>query len=215
MTKTSEAISKKGRDRRDFLKMAALSAPAAVAAAGAMGAEAEAATPDLTSQTMQDTEHTRAERSPGPGPAAGRQADGEARGGQHGYKGGRIDTDDTGDAEEEEDLEGDAYRRADEGDDGLGHTGPFHSLGDEARQPVDDLNAYHQQQDGEGELGRVFHDHFGELAHPAGQFSGVDIHGLSVGWRKNRKDFRSGSRKLRKKAGRGLPSPGRASAGAV
>ena len=60
MTKTKEAISKKGKDRRDFLKMAALTAPAAAVAAGTMGAEAEAATPDLASETIQDTAHTRA-----------------------------------------------------------------------------------------------------------------------------------------------------------
>ncbi|WP_075997333.1 twin-arginine translocation pathway signal protein [Salaquimonas pukyongi] len=60
MSKSSEAISEKGKGRRDFLKMAALSAPAAVAAAGTMGAEARAAVPDPASETIQDTEHTRA-----------------------------------------------------------------------------------------------------------------------------------------------------------
>lgn len=49
-----------GTSRRDFLKLAGTAAPAAVAVA-AGGATAAAAEPvDLTSQTMQDTEHTRA-----------------------------------------------------------------------------------------------------------------------------------------------------------
>ncbi len=48
-----------GADRRDFLKLAAVSAPVALAATAAGGA-AEAAEPDLTSEKMQDTAHTRA-----------------------------------------------------------------------------------------------------------------------------------------------------------
>lgn len=48
-----------GTDRRDFLKLAALSAPVAVAATAA-GTAAQAAEPDLMSEKMQDTAHTRA-----------------------------------------------------------------------------------------------------------------------------------------------------------
>ncbi|GAA0775832.1 twin-arginine translocation pathway signal protein [Roseibium denhamense] len=48
-----------GADRRNFLKLAALSAPLA-AAATAVGTAAQAAEPDLTSEKMQDTAHTRA-----------------------------------------------------------------------------------------------------------------------------------------------------------
>ncbi|MFK7745190.1 MAG: twin-arginine translocation signal domain-containing protein [Roseobacter sp.] len=46
--------------RRDFLKMAGTAAPVAVAAVAAGTSTAEAAEPDLTSETMQDTAHTRA-----------------------------------------------------------------------------------------------------------------------------------------------------------
>ncbi|MCB1385627.1 MAG: twin-arginine translocation pathway signal protein [Nitratireductor sp.] len=47
--------------RRDFLKMAALSAPAAIAAASAAGTgRAEAAAPDPASDRIQDTAHIRA-----------------------------------------------------------------------------------------------------------------------------------------------------------
>ena len=55
--KTEEATS-----RRDFLKLAATSAPAAAVAvaATATGTAAQAETPDLTSDRMQDTAHTRA-----------------------------------------------------------------------------------------------------------------------------------------------------------
>lgn len=49
-----------GSSRRDFLKLATASAPAVVAAAALTGTEAEAATPDLSSDKMQDTAHTRA-----------------------------------------------------------------------------------------------------------------------------------------------------------
>lgn len=53
--KTEEAAS-----RRDFLKLASVSAPAAVASATLGGTAAEASTPDLSSDKMQDTAHTRA-----------------------------------------------------------------------------------------------------------------------------------------------------------
>lgn len=46
--------------RRDFLKLAGTVAPAAVAAVAAGGTAAEAAEPDLSSDKMQDTAHTRA-----------------------------------------------------------------------------------------------------------------------------------------------------------
>ncbi len=47
--------------RRDFLKLASTAAPlAAVAVATSTGTEAQAAEPDLTSNKMQDTAHTRA-----------------------------------------------------------------------------------------------------------------------------------------------------------
>ncbi|MGJ8624269.1 MAG: twin-arginine translocation pathway signal protein [Yoonia sp.] len=50
-----------GKSRRDFLKLAGTAAPAAAMAAAAVGATQAAADPvDLSSQTMQDTEHTRA-----------------------------------------------------------------------------------------------------------------------------------------------------------
>ena len=54
MTQKSE-----GASRRDFLKLAGTAAPAAALAA-ASGTAAEAAEPDLTSNKMQDTAHTRA-----------------------------------------------------------------------------------------------------------------------------------------------------------
>ncbi|WP_305971103.1 MULTISPECIES: twin-arginine translocation signal domain-containing protein [unclassified Mameliella] len=47
--------------RRNFLKLASVSAPAAaVAIASGQAAEAGPAEPDLTSEKMQDTAHTRA-----------------------------------------------------------------------------------------------------------------------------------------------------------
>lgn len=49
-----------GKSRRDFLKLAATSAPAVVVAGTVTGGKAEAAEPDLTSDRMQDTAHTRA-----------------------------------------------------------------------------------------------------------------------------------------------------------
>ena len=57
MTKKNEEAT----SRRDFLKLAATSAPAAaVAVVATGGTAAEAAAPDLTSEKMQDTAHTRA-----------------------------------------------------------------------------------------------------------------------------------------------------------
>ncbi len=53
--KTKEATS-----RRDFLKLAATTAPAAAVAVATTGGTAEAAEPDLSSDKMQDTAHTRA-----------------------------------------------------------------------------------------------------------------------------------------------------------
>ncbi len=49
-----------GKSRRDFLKLAATGAPAVVVASAVTGGSAEAAEPDLTSDRMQDTAHTRA-----------------------------------------------------------------------------------------------------------------------------------------------------------
>ncbi|MFA3916555.1 twin-arginine translocation pathway signal protein [Ruegeria hyattellae] len=48
-----------GASRRDFLKLATTAAPIA-AVAVATGAQAEAAEPDPSKETMQDTAHTRA-----------------------------------------------------------------------------------------------------------------------------------------------------------
>ena len=56
MTKKTESDT----SRRDFLKLAGTAAPAAVAAAAVTGGAAEAAEPDLSSDKMQDTAHTRA-----------------------------------------------------------------------------------------------------------------------------------------------------------
>lgn len=49
-----------GKSRRDFLKLAGTSAPLAAAIAVTSGTIAQAADPDLSSDTMQDTLHTRA-----------------------------------------------------------------------------------------------------------------------------------------------------------
>ena len=49
-----------GTSRRDFLKMAATGAPAVAVATAAATGTAEAAEPDLASDKMQDTAHTRA-----------------------------------------------------------------------------------------------------------------------------------------------------------
>ncbi|MCV0424575.1 MAG: twin-arginine translocation pathway signal protein [Roseibium sp.] len=59
MKRHEKAEPKEGAGRRDFLKLAALSAPAAVAATAAAGT-AEATEVDPTSTKMQDTAHTRA-----------------------------------------------------------------------------------------------------------------------------------------------------------
>lgn len=48
------------KSRRDFLKLAGTAAPAAAVAVAAGGSGAEASEPDLASNQMQDTEHTRA-----------------------------------------------------------------------------------------------------------------------------------------------------------
>ncbi len=47
-------------NRRDFLKFAGTAAPAAAVAVAVGGTPAEAAEPDLGSDKMQDTAHTRA-----------------------------------------------------------------------------------------------------------------------------------------------------------
>lgn len=49
-----------GASRRDFLKLAGTTAPVAAVAVAAGGTTAEAAEPDLSRETMQDTQHTRA-----------------------------------------------------------------------------------------------------------------------------------------------------------
>jgi hypothetical protein len=49
-----------GASRRDFLKLAGTAAPAAAVVVATAGQEAQAAEPDLTSDRMQDTAHTRA-----------------------------------------------------------------------------------------------------------------------------------------------------------
>ena len=49
-----------GASRRDFLKLAATTTPVAAVALATTGGEAEAATPDLSSDKMQDPAHTRA-----------------------------------------------------------------------------------------------------------------------------------------------------------
>jgi hypothetical protein len=61
MTKGETTMSKEeGANRRDFLKLAGTAAPVAAVAVAAGGKPAEAAEPDLSSETMQDTAHTRA-----------------------------------------------------------------------------------------------------------------------------------------------------------
>ncbi len=47
-------------NRRNFLKLAGTTAPAAAVAVATSGQSAEAAEPDLSRETMQDTQHTRA-----------------------------------------------------------------------------------------------------------------------------------------------------------
>ena len=51
---------KEGASRRDFLKLAGTAAPAAVAVAAGGATQAVAQPADLSSETMQDTVHTRA-----------------------------------------------------------------------------------------------------------------------------------------------------------
>ena len=51
---------KEEANRRDFLTLAATAAPLAAVAVASGGTKAEAAQPDLTRETMQDTLHTRA-----------------------------------------------------------------------------------------------------------------------------------------------------------
>ncbi|MFT6074275.1 MAG: hypothetical protein ACJAZ1_001191 [Yoonia sp.] len=51
---------KTGASRRDFLKLAGTAAPAAVAVAAGGATQAAAQPADLSSETMQDTDHTRA-----------------------------------------------------------------------------------------------------------------------------------------------------------
>ena len=50
----------KGASRRDFLKLAGTAAPAAIALAAGSATQAAAQPVDLSSETMQDTAHTRA-----------------------------------------------------------------------------------------------------------------------------------------------------------
>ncbi|MCV6594946.1 MAG: twin-arginine translocation signal domain-containing protein [Silicimonas sp.] len=57
MTKAPQAPEK---GRRDFLKLSATAAPLAAVAVASGTETAEAAEPDLTRETMQDTAHTRA-----------------------------------------------------------------------------------------------------------------------------------------------------------
>ncbi|CTQ56405.1 formate dehydrogenase region TAT target [Roseibium album] len=59
MKRPEKADPREGTGRRDFLKLAAMSAPVAVAATATAGT-AEAAVPDPSSDKMQDTAHTRA-----------------------------------------------------------------------------------------------------------------------------------------------------------
>ena len=57
MTKKTEAPD---AGRRGFLKTAVTAAPIAAVATATVGTTAEAAEPDLSRETMQDTAHTRA-----------------------------------------------------------------------------------------------------------------------------------------------------------
>lgn len=49
-----------GQNRRDFLKLVGTTAPLAAVAVATTGTEVQAAEPDLSSDRMQDTLHTRA-----------------------------------------------------------------------------------------------------------------------------------------------------------
>ena len=51
---------KETASRRDFLKLAGTAAPIAAVAVATSGGQAQAAEPDLSSDKMQDTAHTRA-----------------------------------------------------------------------------------------------------------------------------------------------------------
>ncbi|MET1412448.1 twin-arginine translocation pathway signal protein [Roseibium sp. HPY-6] len=59
MKKPDQTVPERGSGRRDFLKLAALSAPVAVAATAVSGT-VQAAEVDPASDKMQDTAHTRA-----------------------------------------------------------------------------------------------------------------------------------------------------------
>ena len=60
MAKKTEEATGKIPGRRDFLKLAATTVPAAAVAVATTGGAVEAAEPDLSSDKMQDTAHTRA-----------------------------------------------------------------------------------------------------------------------------------------------------------
>jgi hypothetical protein len=60
MAKKTEEATGKNPGRRAFLKLAATTAPAAAVAVATTGGAVEAAEPDLSSDKMQDTAHTRA-----------------------------------------------------------------------------------------------------------------------------------------------------------
>lgn len=60
MTDRSGTKKTEGANRRDFLKMAATTAPVAAVALATGATTAEAQPADLTSGNMQDTAHTRA-----------------------------------------------------------------------------------------------------------------------------------------------------------
>lgn len=51
---------KEGASRRDFLKLAGTAAPAAAVVVAGSATQAAAKPVDLSSETMQDTDHTRA-----------------------------------------------------------------------------------------------------------------------------------------------------------
>ena len=53
-------MTEKEATRRDFLKLAGTAAPVAAVAVATSGTEAAASEPDLSSNRMQDTAHTRA-----------------------------------------------------------------------------------------------------------------------------------------------------------
>lgn len=53
-------MTEKEASRRDFLKLAGTAAPVAAVALATTGTEVAASEPDLSSNRIQDTEHTRA-----------------------------------------------------------------------------------------------------------------------------------------------------------